>query len=243
MKKLLIGFVIATLLIGLVGCASQTAAPTVKVSQGFGLVNTPRLGPGKDDTDTQVYSINQVFVNALFDAEGKIVALYIDELEVATPNYDGAGMPHFSGFPGQSGYNNDANHDGVVEGVLVTDNDNFQAEINGWVTKRERGDSYHLNTGNWATQMDKYQELFVGKTVAEVEEWFNKYTAANGRPLKDGLTNEQDKAKYDALTADEKAMLADVTTSATISLRDAHGDFVGAIKKAYENRVEIEIAQ
>ena len=78
---------------------------------GFGLANTVRMGPGSDDTGTPVYSINQVFANTLFDSEGRIVAIYVDQLEYATPNYDGSTMPHFSGWPGQGGYNNDANHD------------------------------------------------------------------------------------------------------------------------------------
>ncbi|MFA9423776.1 MAG: FMN-binding protein, partial [Sedimentibacter sp.] len=74
---------------------SQSAA---KVFQGFGLASNGRLGPGKDSTDTSVYSMNDVFANTLFDENGKILSLYVDILEVATPNYDGADMPHFSGF-------------------------------------------------------------------------------------------------------------------------------------------------
>lgn len=34
-------------------------------------------------------------------------------------------------------------------------------------------------------------------------------------------------------------MLADITSSATMSLKDSHGDLVGAIKKAYELREEV----
>jgi len=53
--------------------------------------------------------------------------------------------------------------------------------------------------------------------------------------------DSEDKAKYDALSADEKAMLADVTSAATISLKDSHGDLLGAIKKTYELREEINL--
>jgi hypothetical protein len=211
-------------------------------AQGLGLVSAPRTGPGKDDKDVQVWSINQIFANTLFDKDGKILSIYVDQLEVATPNYDGEGMPHFSGFPGQGGYNNDENHDAVVDGKTADTEENLKAEIAGWLTKRARGDAYKMGTGTWYKQMDKFQEIFVGKTVAEVEEWFAKYTSdLNGRPLKDGSEKPEDKAKYDALSADEKAMLADVTSSATMSLNDSHGNIVAAIKASFENRVDIEL--
>ena len=212
-------------------------------AQGFGLNNTPRVGPGKDNTETQVYSVNQVFANTLFDEEGRIVSLYIDQLEYATPNYDGDGMPHFSGFPGQDGYNNDENHDGTVDGTIEPTEDTFKSEIAGWVTKRGRGDAYKMGTGTWSSQMDKYQEIFVGMTVAEVEEWFNKYCSdINGRPLKiTDNSKDEDKTKYDALSDADKDMLADVVTGATMSLSDSHGDILAAIKASYENSVKIDL--
>lgn len=40
-----------------------------------------------------------MYATVLFDKAGKIVDLETDELEVSTPNYDGASMPHFSGWP------------------------------------------------------------------------------------------------------------------------------------------------
>ena len=217
--------------------AAQTAA---EAYQGFGLSNTVRMGPGSDDTGTPVYSINQVFANTLFDSEGRIVAIYVDQLEYATPNYDGAEMPHFSGWPGQGGYNNDSNHDAVVDGTTPDTEEQFTEEVAGWVTKRDRGETYVMGTGTWSEQMDAFQKLFVGKTVDEVEEWFAKYCSdANGRPLKESSSGEGDAEKYAALTDDEKAMLADVTSSATMSLNDGHGDILSAIRKAYENRVPL----
>ena len=217
--------------------AAQTAA---EAYQGFGLSNTVRMGPGSDDTGTPVYSINQVFANVVFDGEGKILSIYVDQLEYATPNYDGAEMPHFSGWPGQGGYNNDSNHDAVVDGTTPDTEEQFTEEVAGWVTKRDRGETYVMGTGTWSEQMDAFQKLFVGKTVDEVEEWFAKYCSdANGRPLKESSSGEGDAEKYAALTDDEKAMLADVTSSATMSLNDSHGDILSAIRKAYENRVPL----
>jgi len=79
--------------------------------------------------------------------------------------------------------------------------------------------------------------------VDEIEEWFDKYTSdRNGRPLKDGSEDAEDKAKYDALSDEEKAMLADVTASATMSLNDAHGDIIKAIRASYENREVINLS-
>ena len=53
--------------------------------------------------------------------------------------------------------------------------------------------------------------------------------------------SEEDKAKFKALTDEEKQMLEDVRTGATISLNDPHGDFIQAIKNAYENRRPITL--
>ena len=217
------------------------AVEAAEAYQGFGLSNTVRMGPGEDDTGTPVYSINQVFANTLFDDEGRIVAIYVDQLEYATPNYDGAEMPHFSGWPGQGGYNNDSDHDAVVDGVTPDTEEQFTSEVEGWVTKRDRGDTYVMGTGTWHEQMDAFQELFIGMTVDEVQEWFDKYCSdANGRPLKEGSEAEGDAEKYAALSDEEKEMLVDVTSSATMSLNDSHGNILAAIVDAYENRVPLQ---
>ena len=208
---------------------------------GLGVHNMGRLGPGSDDQGVGVYSFNNVYAAVLFDAEGKVAACYVDQLEVATPNYDGSTMPHLTGFPGQK-YNNDADHDAVVDSVIEVTTDSFLAEIDAWQTKRERGEGYVMGTGVWAQQMDKFQTIFAGKTVEEIKAWFAAYCSdRNGRPLKAGSSNEQDAAKYDALSDADKAMLADVVSSATMSLNDGHGNILGALEKAYENRVEIEL--
>ena len=217
------------------------AVEAAEAYQGFGLSNTVRMGPGEDDTGTPVYSINQVFANVIFDGEGKILEIYVDQLEYATPNYDGAEMPHFSGWPGQGGYNNDSDHDAVVDGVTPDTEEQFTSEVEGWVTKRDRGDTYVMGTGTWHEQMDTFQELFIGMTVDEVQEWFDKYCSdANGRPLKEGSEAEGDAEKYAALSDEEKEMLVDVTSSATMSLNDSHGNILAAIVDAYENRVPLQ---
>lgn len=208
---------------------------------GFGISSSGRIGPGKDSEDVQVYSINEIFATVIFDKEGKIEYAYFDQLEVATPNYDGASMPHFSGYPGQS-YNYDSDHDEKVDSVMEVTDEIFQAEIDSWQTKRERGDSYKMGTGTWYAQMDRYQELFIGKTVEEVNEWFTKYHSdRNGRPLKAGSENAEDAAKWDKLTPEEQAVLADVTTTATMSLNDSHGNLLAALQAAFDNRQPFEL--
>lgn len=223
--------------IGGTAAASPEATASAGLSMGFGLSNSGRVGPGKDSQDVQIYSINEVFVSALFDGDGRVVDLYIDQLEVATPNYDNANMPHFGGFPGQGGYNYDEAGNGTISGKTPDTEDFFLSEIKGWKTKRMRGDTYQMNTGTWANQMDAYQKLFIGKTVGEIENWFSKYCSdVNGRPLAEGKTDEKDVAKYNGLSDEDKKMLADVTTAATMSLNDSHGNIIGAIQNAYENR-------
>ena len=114
---------------------------------------------------------------------------------------------------------------------------------NGWVTKRDRGENYHMNPNNeWYKQMDYFQTFFKGKTVAEIEAWAAKNTSdRNGRPLDPNTTNAVDKEKVDKLTAEEKAAITDVRTGATMSVNDAHGNILAAIKDAYENRYEVTI--
>ena len=223
----------------------QEAAPVVAEASeayfGLGVHNMGRKGPGSDDQGVGVFSFNEVVAAVVFDAEGRILLAKMDQLEIATPNYDGATMPHLTGFPGQQ-YNNDANHDAVVDSVIEVTADSFLAEVDAWQTKRERGEGYVMGTGIWAQQMDKFQTVFEGKTVEEIKAWFAAYCSdRNGRPLQAGSSNEQDAAKYNALTDEAKTMLADVTSSSTMSLNDGLGYILGALEKAFANRVEIEL--
>ncbi len=209
------------------------------LSHGLGFYSTGRVGPGKDDQETGVYSFNEVVAYVLFDNDGRIMDLEIDQLEVATPNYDGASMPDFTGFPGQN-YNKDEDHDGTVDKTAEQTDDTFLAEVDGWKTKRERGADYKMGTGTWADQMDIFESLFKGMTVEEVKSWYTENCSdLNGRPLHGTSNKEEDIAKYEALSDEAKAGL-DAVSGATMSLNDSHGNIVGAIERAYENRVAIE---
>lgn len=222
--------------------AAPAAINATKLYQGLGQTIAFRNGPGKDSEDVPVYSFTLVFANATFDADGRIVNSYIDSYEVSTPNYDGASMPHFSGWPGTEGYNVTSHETEKVTGKSENTLESATAEVTGWKTKRERGDAYGMKAGNdWYKQMDHFQKFFVGKTVAELEDWFSKNTTSAGRPIKANTTNAQDLEKLGKLTDAEKAVLADVVSGATMSLRDPHGDFIGALKSAYNNRVEMVI--
>jgi LysM repeat protein len=227
---------------GVVETLPPAAINPTKVYQGLGHTVAFRNGPGKDDEGVPVYSFNIVMASAAFDADGRIINVYLDGYEVATPNYDGASMPHFSGWPGKEGYNEFNHETEKISGIKSNTPETAVAEVNSWKTKRERGDSYHMNPNNeWYKQMDFFQKFFVGKTVAELKDWYAKNTTAAGRPIKLNTTNAQEKEKLAKLTEAEKAVLADVVSGATMSMSDGHGDFLGAIENAYNNRVEIAL--
>lgn len=203
---------------------------------GIGMVATGRVGPGKDDEDGQVYSFNVVFAHGQFDAQGRIVSMAVDQLEVATPNSSTADMPQFGGFPGQGGYSLWDDAQGKVVGHTEDSEDQFMQEIAAWTSKRARGDNYQLTSGSWAKQMDAYEQMMIGKTVDEVEAWFGTYfSAENGRPLRAENEEEADRTKWQALSEADQAIASDVVSSATMSLRDEHGDILTAIRRAWED--------
>jgi len=206
-------------------------ASEIKVYKGLGQVPIFRVGPGKDEKGGQIYSLTYATADALFDKDGKVIDVYFDALEVLSPNdSEHQGVPKFSGWPTQPGY----------LGTPSNTNETAAQEVAAWKSKRERGDkAYGLN---WSEQMGTYQKFFRGKTISEIEQWFSKNTSdINGRPLTEKATDPKDKEKYSKLSDQEKKALADVTSGATISLKDPHGDYIGALKKAYENRVEVTI--
>lgn len=203
---------------------------------GMGMAATGRVGPGEDDQGNPVYSFNVVFAAGQFDGEGRVISMQVDQLEVATPNYDGASMPHFSGFPGQGGYALWDDAQGKVSGTTGDTEDDFLAEVSSWTSKRARGESYTLGHGTWRSQMDAYQAMMEGKTVDEIEAWFAKYfSPTTGKPLQNGSDSEEEQQLYDALSDEEKSILADVTSGATMSLKDAHGDILLAVRRAWED--------
>lgn len=220
----------------------QASLPPAELYVGLGSAPNFRVGPGKDSNDVPVYSFNVTMAACLFDAQGKIVGVQVDIYEVATPNYDGASMPDFSGWPARQGYNITDPVTGKVSGVSMNTEQNIGEEVNAWVTKRERGDAYGMNPANeWYKQMDAYQMWMVGKTTAELRSWFAKFTSPrNGRPIKADSDNKEDKELLNAMSDSEKAQLADVVSRATMSLSDAHGHILEAIEKAYENRRPVQ---
>ncbi|MGE5632075.1 MAG: hypothetical protein ACM3TR_13400 [Caulobacteraceae bacterium] len=241
--KVISVILVLVLVLSLAAYASAPAQPkTVKVYEGMGQLTNFRVGPGKDSENVQVYSFTTLTANATFDKDGRILNVYFDAIEVSTPNYDGASMPHFSGWPGTQGYNVTDHKTEKVSGISFNTNESIAAEVNAWQTKRERGDNYGMNPKNdWYKQVNFYQNFFKGKTIDEIEAWVEKNTDANHRPLKVTSTKPEDQAKYAKLTDAEKKVLADVVSGATMSISDAHGDFIGALKKAYANRVEVTI--
>ena len=225
---------------------ATTAVKALKIYQGLGSKVSFRNGPGawpESGPDMlPVYSFNIAMADATFDANGRIINVYIDAYEVSTPNYDGASMPHFSGWPGIESYKvTDHTTLAVSDGPTITA-DTAAAEVNGWLSKRQRGDTYGMNpTNDWHKQMDFYQNFFKGKTVAEVKAWFAKFGTAATRPIKANTTNAADMAKLATFTPVEKAQLADVVSGATMAVNDAHGGFLDALQAAYDNRVEVTI--
>ena len=215
-----------------------SAAGAQELSLGLGHASNFRVGPGKDSAGTQVYSFNFVFSSVLFDASGKIVDCEFDALEVSTPNYDGASMPHFAGWPGSPEPNFTDHATEKVTGKAPTTLEAVAADVNGWRTKRDRGDAYGMNPRNdWYHQMNVYERLFIGKTVAEIDAWYARYFSdVNGRPLNPETKVEKDAAKVAKLDPAEKAMLVDVRSGATMSLNDPHGAYLAALKSAWENR-------
>lgn len=214
---------------------------TAQVFAGFGSVANFRVGPGKDDTGVQVYSFNIAMASCMFDRDGRILDAWVDVYEVATPNYNGASMPHFSGWPARQGYNITDPNTGKVTGVSMNTEKSIGDEVAAWITKRERGDGYGMNPANeWYKQMDAYQRWMVGKTTAELRGWFARYTSLkNGRPIKATTEDAEDQKMLAAMTDEEKAQLSDVVSMATMSLSDSHGLILEAVEKAYDNRTPV----
>ena len=224
---------------------AEADAENVSVSglnHGLGVVVTPRLGPGKDDQEVPVYSFNVVMAYAATDADGRIVDLETDILEIITPNHDGAEDNALAGWPGAT-YNNDSDGDGKVDGVMEQTTDNFTADLPAWKTKRQLGSAYKMNSGTWTQEMDTFEAFFKGKTVEELKAFFEKHCSdRNGRVIFAGNTNEEDLAKWNTLTAEEQAQV-DVLAGATMSLSDAHGDILGAIEMALAKQEPVDASE
>lgn len=227
------------LIVAAAGLLALSCSSNGNQGLSLGLGNSPvfRVGPGKDSTGTQVYSFTYVEAAVLFDSKGKIVDLETDELEVSTPNYDGASMPHFSGWPGSPEPNLTNHETEKVEGTAPTTVEAISAEVAAWKTKRDRGDSYGMNAKNdWWKQMDHYENLFIGKTVDEVEAFYGKYTNKAGRPLNPASKDAAELGKYNSLSDADKKVVADIRTGATMGINDAHGYVLAAIRDAWSKK-------
>lgn len=229
------------------GGGSATPRPTLDpakadVFAGLGSIANFRLGPGKDDAGKPVYSFNVTMASALFDKKGKILDVQVDIYEVSTPNYDGASMPHFSGWPGTEGYPLTDHETGKVTGISKNTEESATQELADWQTKRERGESYGMNPQNeWFQQMDHYEQWMIGKTVSDVRSWFARYTSErNGRPIKANSEDAADQKVLATLSEEERNQLADVVSMATMSLSDSHGLILEAVEKAYDNRTPVD---
>lgn len=177
---------------------------------------------------------------ACYDAEGKVVALKADVLEIITPNHDGAHDNAFTGWPGQA-YNADGDADGKVEAVWEQTEESFTEQVAAFRTKRDLGSAYKMNSGTWADEMNAYEAAMTGKTTEEITAWFEAcFSDLNGRALRGTSTKDADVAKYGALTDAQRAEI-DALSCATMSLRDGHGDILGAIEKACANAKAVEI--
>ena len=211
------------------------AASASGLKQGLGMLVTPRLGPGSDDQEVPVYSFNTVIAYVLTDADGRIVDLETDILEIITPNHDAADDNMLAGWP-SSTYNYDSDGDGKVDGLYEQTEENFTEALSAFTTKRERGAGYKMNSGTWEQEMDAYESIFRGLTAEELQAWAaERLSDVNGRALHGTSANELDVAKWEALTDDARAEM-DAVSSATMSLTDAHGNILGAVLKALEKQ-------
>lgn len=215
-QKLIVGQAVAT--------PTTPTTPVVvtakKLFHGFGEVANYRFkGTG---------NLNITTASVIFDENGKIVDLTWDVMEITSTL-----------FPGWLGTETEK-----------AAQDTFKASItDGFKTKVEEEYDYNMKKSavsgkEWFEQLDFYESYFKGMTVAEVEAWVAKYTdPVAKRPYKlaypEKLT-DADKAATANFTTEEKDMLVDVTTSATMSLQDDHSLFISALKEAYEARKEIK---
>ncbi len=189
-----------------------------KLYAGLGMIDNFRVRTaGK-------HQLNVVATSAVFDANGKIVSIDIDVTELAMSEFQ---------WPADSA---------TVEELAA-----LATKLDGEImTKGEHKEAYGMKAKSsigleWYEQMANFEKFFIGKTAAEIRTWYTRNTDAAGKPIKIGTElKPEDQAKVDKLTADEKAVLADVITGATMSLHDGHGFFMESIEKAYANRVLVQ---
>lgn len=153
---------------------------------GVGVAASGRLGPGVTEDGTPVYSFNVVFASADFDADGRILALDVDQLEVLSSQ--------FTGFPEET----EAEAD-------------FLTQVSQWTTKGAQGDAYMLGSGSWRQQMDAYELMMTGMTIEEINAWYDaNFSTETGKPVDNadavtGATMSLRDEHGDILTAIQRA--------------------------------------
>ncbi|MBQ2951949.1 MAG: FMN-binding protein [Clostridia bacterium] len=167
--------------------ATQPAAQGEQAAlRGMGMAATGRLGPGTAEDGTPVYSFNVVFASAAFDADGRILTLDVDQLEVLSSQ--------FTGFPEEK----EAGQD-------------FLTQVSQWTTKGAQGDGYMLGSGSWRQQMDAYEQMMTGMTIEEINAWYSaNFSTETGKPVDNadavtGATMSLRDEHGDILTAIQRA--------------------------------------
>jgi len=194
-------------------------------------------------------SFNVVMANTLYDREGKIVDMIVDQLEVTPPYGSEFSTSHFNGWPGYAPTQGAAYTAWPIHYNTIQ---RFLDQVEAWETKRDKGESYMMTGGSWAYQMDAFQDAFRGMTAWEVVAWDEKFTddvPNRGRvisknlldpSLADNATNRAMAAKYSALSDADQAYIDEVFASgATMSLTDDHGSILRAIVKTWEDKREV----
>ena len=163
-----------------------------------------------------------------------------DLLEIITPNHDGSHDNQFTGWPGQS-YNADTNADGTVDTVFEQTEESFLEQLSGYKTKRELDTNYKLNSGTWKSEETIFENAFLGMTNDEIQNFFTtSFSDLNGRPLNGTSEKDEDVTKRAALSEEQIAKI-DALSGATMSIKDGHGDMIGAINNAWVNAADADI--
>ena len=204
---------------------NATEAASMGRLNGMGVASTGRVGPGKDSEGNQVYSVNVVFACGQFEEDGTIRSMKVDQLEIVSPNLGGGYA--FSGFPTEA-----------------AGEEAFLTEISAWKTKGAQGEDYMLQSGSWREQMDAYESMMVGKTVAEVKEWYAARNSSASTPASEtevtdaadgGVAQPAADLGADAGRTGTSAAQNDAVSGATMSLQGEYGDILLAIERAWED--------
>ena len=159
--------------LGQTATPSSMDAPTASPARRSGVGMAASAHAPREGSSDQGFSV--VVASADFDAEGRILSVMMDEMEIVTPG-GSENRPAFSGFPTDDG-----------------DQERFRQEVASFTSKRAQGDAYRMPKGTWAEQMDAYAEMMKGKTIEEVEAWFAAhFDPETGYPLTEGEGSDPD---------------------------------------------------